>query len=155
MSLKTLFAKIGDFFEGLFSSAKKVWNKLSPELQNAFLQGSGIISIINDNVDKAPDEVLALINKKFPGITKEKLHEGLKKVTHALNIATSLNNESLETTIFNIQYYLDKTQGEKWAGISSLASKVFAFFMAPKETKWSVFEALMEYVYHSFIKKGT
>lgn len=152
MSLKTLFAKIGDFFEGLFSSAKKVWNKLSPELQNAFLQGSGIISIINSNIDKVPDEVLAIISKKFPGLTREKLHEGLKKVADALNIGSSLNDESLETTITNIQQYLDKTQGEKWAGVSSLASKVIAFFLAPKGTKWSVFESLMEYVYHSFVK---
>ena len=153
MSLQTFLSKIGDFFSGLFNSAKKTWAKLSPEVQNAMLHGSGIIDIINNNVDKVPSFVIALIQSKYPDITTDKIHAGLKGIADALHIAEGVNDGDLEALISNIQKYLASLNGKIWANISGTLAKAIAAFLAPPETKFAAISSLMEFVYQTFIKK--
>lgn len=150
--LGKLLAKIGAFFSGLFDAADKAWNKLEPEVQEAMEKGSKILEIINDNVDKAPEFVIDAI-ERTTGVTKDKLSNGLKQVSDGLNIAKDIEDDSLETTVKNLQVYLESLQGGVWAGISSFSAKLLAFAFAPKGTKWATLEMLGEFVYQKIVKK--
>lgn len=147
-----LFEFFKKIFGGLFSAAQKTWNKISPELQKAMLHGSGIISIINTNVDASPDFIVELIQKKFPDLTKESIHESLLKATEGLAIAGSLNNPDLGTTIQLIQGYLSGLKGKVWANISQTLAKGIAAFLAPSGTKFAAISSLIEFVFQTFIK---
>ena len=151
--MKKLLAKIGQFFSGLFNGATKTWNKLEPQVKNAILHGSAIVEVINTNLDKAPDFVFDLIQKKFPDIDKEKLHTGLHQISGALGIAEDISSPDVLTLIQNLQIYLSGLKGKVWANISGTIAKALAAALAPPDTKFAAISALMEFVYHSFIKK--
>jgi len=153
MFLKKFFAAIGNFFEGLFNAAKRTWNKLSPELQKAMVNGSGVIEAINSNVDKAPSFVLDLIRKKYPDFDTVKLKAALGQLSKNLKIADDIEDPDLETTIRNLQTYLSGLQGQTWAIISNSLANIIAVAVAPKNTKVAAIIQLMEFVYQSFIKK--
>ncbi len=153
MFLDNFFKAIGHFFEGLFNAAQKTWNKLSPEIQQAMLHGSGIIATINDNVDKAPQFVFDLIQTKFPDLTKEKIEEVLKKGAEGLAIAEGINDTDVLTVIQRLQTYLSGLQGKTWARISQTLSLAIAAVLAPGATKFATFASLIEFVYQTFIKK--
>lgn len=152
MFLDKLFKAIGDFFSGLFKSAKKTWNKLSPEIQNAMLKGSGLVAIINDNVDKAPDFVIDIIKKKYPDFSIEKIKEAIKKGSEGLTIAGGINDNDLAVTIGNLQKYLSTLEGKTWAKISHTLGLGISAAIAPKETKMAALSSLLDYVYHDLIK---
>lgn len=150
--LGKFFAKIGDFFEGLFNAAAKTWNNLEPDIQEAMTKGSEVLALINKHVNDSPDFVIDLITKAT-GLDRGQLLAGLNKVSEALNVADAIEAETLEDTVKNLQKYLESVKGGTWAGITSLAAKVLAFFLAPAGTKWDTLETLMTYVYQTFIKK--
>lgn len=148
-----LLSKIGGFFKGIFDAAERAYNKLQPEVKKAMVQASGVLDILNKNVDKAPDFVIELIQKVYPELTREKMLEGLNKVSEGLNVVDAIEAETLEETIKNLQKHLEGLQGQTWAGVSSLAAKLLAVVFSPEGIKWATVETLMEFIYHRFIKK--
>lgn len=150
-----LFAAVGDFLRGIFNAAEKAWNKLDPEVQQAFTWGSKVLELINVNKEAAPDFLIELIQKHFPTLTKEKLFTGLNKVAEGLNVAQAIEADTLEETLLNLQKYFSTLKGATWAGVSALGAKLLAFAFAPAGTKWATFESLMEYVYQTYIKKDS
>lgn len=153
MFLDKLWQAIGSIFIGVFNSAKRAWKKQSTEVQDALLHGAGIVEAINTNLDKTPDFVITLLQGRFPKLTKESLHAGLAKVSAALKIGEDINNADLETLIKNLQEYLGGLEGHLWAAISHSIASIFAIVTAPPETKFAQISLLIEYIYHSIIKK--
>jgi len=158
---ENIFEKIGDFFEdiwdwakGLFNAAKKAWKHLEPQIQDALLKGSSIIALINSNLDKAPDEVFALIQNKFPDLSKEKLHEALNEVDKQFGTAATIADADLLTTIQNIQKFLGSLQGNVWQAISSAMAQLLSTVFAGDQTPFAKISMLMEYVYNDFVKGG-
>jgi len=149
-----LLEKIGNFFEGLFDAAESTWDDLQPEIQEAIVGGSRVLSIINQHVSKTPDEIIMLIQLAIPSLDREKLLAGLNKVAEGLNVIDAIEAESLEDTVANLAKYLESKQGGIWAGATALAAKVFAAFLAPSGTKWDIFESLMLFAYQTFVKKN-
>jgi hypothetical protein len=154
MFLDKFLAKIGDFFSGLFNAARRTWKKLSPDVQNAMIHASGVIDIINNNVDKVPDFVVEIIQKKFPDLDLEKLKVGLHAVGTELNLLEGVNDPDLLTLIEKLQKHLESKQGKAWALISSSMSQILAVILAPAETKVAAIISLIEFVYQHFIKKS-
>lgn len=156
MSLQSFLSKIGLFFTGLFNAAARTWAKVSPEIQDALKHGSGVLAIINQNVEEAPEAVIYLIQEAFPKLDRPTLLAGLRGVAEGLNVADGIVDNDLEGTVERLQKYLAGLKSERaqfWAAISSLAAKLLALAFAPAGTKWATFEALMEFVYQRFIKK--
>lgn len=151
--LGKFFARIGDFFKSLFDAAEKTWDKLSPELKKAMEQGSGIIELINGHVDQAPDFVFDLIQKKYPELTRDKIHEVLTLAGRELNLIDEVTQPDLTQTIQALQKYLDQKQGKFWATASSLLAQLLAIVLAPSGTKFATVSSLMEFVYQKFVKK--
>lgn len=153
MFLDNLLKSIGHFFAGLFNAAQKVWNKLSPELQAAMSQGSGIVAILNDNIGKPGSELLALIKAAYPALNEEQLKAGLDHAISYLAIGQDAVDPDLGTTLENIAKHLDAAQGTHWAQASHDIYLILAKIFAPEGSKFSVFVQLAEFVYHNFIKK--
>lgn len=151
--LQKFFHSIGNFFESLFNAAKKTWNRLSPDVKNAMLKGSGVIELINRNVDKTPDFVLDLIKKQWPDFTMDQLKVALFNVNNALKIADDVEDPDLGVMIANLQNYLKGLKGATWAVVSNMLSNIIAIAIAPAGTKVAAIVQLMEYVYQSFVKK--
>lgn len=149
----SIFKKIGEFFKGLFNAAKKTWNRLSPEVQEALQHGSGIVAIINQNIDATPDFVLEAILKRFPELTEEKIKDGLTKVAEELKILQGVNDPDLPTLLKNLQVYLGSLSGKGWAVASHLIASAFAIITAPAGTKFAAITSLIEWVYQTFFYK--
>jgi hypothetical protein len=139
-------------FSDLFHSTEKAWQKLEPEVQNALIHGSGIIKILNDNIEKTPDEIFALIQQKYPDITKEKLEGALTKVNTDLGIAGSAVAPDLETSIQNLQKYLSSLKGKFWETASSILSQSLAIIFAPDETPFAKVVQFIEWVFRKKVK---
>ncbi len=139
-------------FTDLFNSVEKAWNKLDPKVQDAVIKGSGVISIINSNLQSTPDVVFDLIEKKYPDVTKENLTAALANVTDKLNVAQGIANPDLLTTIKNLQTYFSGFQGKFWEGTASTASQLLSIALAPDETPFAKVALFIEYVYREKIK---
>lgn len=150
--LKDFIAKIGEFFGHLFAGAEKTWKKLSPQVQDALLYGSGVIDTINKYTDETPLFVWDIIQKKFPKLDKDHLLKALKSASVELKIAQEVNDDDLETVIGNLQAYLASLEGTVWAKISEALAKGIAIFTAPPATKWAAIASMMEFVYQTFFK---
>lgn len=150
--MKKLLKKIGLVFKSLFSRTDKIWKGLTPEVQTAFLQGSEVLKIVNNNSDKSGNEILEIILTAYPDIELEKLKDGLLSVIKALNIETFLTAETLVKMLEVLSNYLKTKEKEVWAGLSALASKLIAYSLAGNLISWATLELLMEFVYHNFIK---
>lgn len=151
--LGRLLEKIGSFFKGLFDAAERAYNKLQPEVKKAMVQASEVLAILNKHVTESPDFVIEIIQKAFPELDREKLLEGLNKVSEGLNVVDAIEADTLEETIRNLQKHLEGLQNETWAGATSLAAKLLAIFLSPKGLKYAIVESLMELVYQKFVKK--
>lgn len=141
------------FFGDLFNSTEKAWRKLEPEVQAALIHGSGVIDIINKNLDQTPEFVWELIQKKFPDITKENLQVGLQKVNDDFKIAEGIDNPDLLTLIKNLQTYLASLKGQFWQKASSFISQTLAIVLAPNETEFAKIVSFIEFVYRTIINK--
>ncbi len=134
-------------FTDLFNSAEKAWHKLEPEVQAALIHGSGVVKVINENLDKTPDIVFSIIEKKFPDLTKANLESGLAKVNAAFGIAEGVDSPDLLTLIQNIQKYLSGLKGKFWENASSIISQTLAIALAPDETPFAKIVQFIEFVF--------
>jgi hypothetical protein len=139
-------------FTDLFNSVEKAWNKLDPQIQDALVKGSGVINIINTNLEATPDAVFELIEAKYPDVTKEKLTAALANVTDKLKVAEGIANPDLLTTIKNLQTYFSGFHGKFWEGTASTASQLLSIAMAPDETPFAKIASFIEFVYRKKIK---
>jgi hypothetical protein len=139
-------------FTDLFNSVEKAWNKLDPQVQDALIKGSGVINIINTNLQETPDVVFDLIQKKYPDVTKDKLTAALANVTDKLKVAGDIANPDLLTTIKNLQTYFSGFQGKFWEGTASTASQLLSIAIAPDETPFAKVASFIEFVYRKKIK---
>jgi hypothetical protein len=156
-----IFDKIGDFFENigewfgrLFRAAEKEWQHLEPDVQEALVTASGVVSIINQNLDKAPGFVFDVIQTKFPTLSKEKLQEGLTELDTQFGTIGSLGDTDLLTTIQNIQVFLSGIKGKVWEGISSNMAQIMAIVLAGDKTPFAKIVMFIEYAYREFVKGG-
>lgn len=158
MSIKSILSAIAHFpaaaveaISNLFNSASKAWHHLSPELQSAFTQGSGVIAVINNMINSPFGEVVTSITEKF-GLSEEQLQAGLQKVATGLNLGENLNNADLQTLIENLQGYFGEQHDKDWAKAASITSQVLADFLAPNGTPYSIIVSFIEIAYREVVK---
>lgn len=140
-------------FTDLFNSIAKAWKKLNPEVKDALVHGSGVISIINEHLQDTPEVVFDLIEKKFPKLTKEKLSGALTEVSDKLKVAQNTADPDLLTTIKNLQAYFSSLEGRFWEGAASTTSQLLSIALSPDDTPFAKITMFMEYVYRKKIKK--
>lgn len=149
----SIFNKIGDFFEKVWLAAKSAFKKLSPEQQESVMTGSGLIDVINDNLETVPDELRKKVYEKFP-VAKE-LEPIFYQVANlfGLNVST----ESADDFIDSVQAKLSSlktTNPQEWAIASHSYAAAISLLISPKGTKLSQVVSVLEMVYQKFFKKS-
>jgi hypothetical protein len=142
--------KIGHFFTGLFNAAKRAYNKLSPEQQDALVHGTGLISLINSMAESTAEQIRAAITLQFPNLDEAKLEAGLFQIANQFGLAPTNIDEAIEA----IKTKLAGLTGKFWAIASHNAASIFAVFAAPIGTKVAAIVSLIEYAYQKFHKKS-
>jgi hypothetical protein len=140
-------------FSDLFNSVAKAWKKLDPEVKDALVHGSGVISVINEHLQDTPDEVFNIIEQKFPNLSKEKLTGALSEVADKLKVAQNVGDPDLLTTIKNLQAYFSGLKGKFWEGAASTTSQLLSIALSPDDTPFAKVALFIEYVYRKKIKK--
>lgn len=146
-----LLAAIGGIFKHVFEGARKTFDQLTPEQQAALKHGSGVVALINSELNNTPAEVRAAILEQFPDLDIATLETGLFQVATSFNLAPKEHN--LEDIIAALQAYLSTLHGSIWEGITQGVASVLAVILAPAGTKFAAVGQLMEYVYQTFFKK--
>jgi hypothetical protein len=148
-----LLAAIGGFFIHLLSGAKTAFNELSPEQQQALINGVNISQIIKENYSKGETAVVELIATQT----------GLPNDVVAASILAIAKDAGINIT--SVQGYLDALADKVQAGITdngwnSLFSDIAAFgasWLSTGSLNWiSLSMGLIEFVYqHSVASKTT
>lgn len=140
-------------FTDLFNAAERAWDKLEPKVQDALIDGSGVVNVISQNLEASPEVVFDLIQEKFPNLSKEKLTNGLTKVSDGFKLAQDTAEPDLFTTIKNLQTYFSGLQGKFWESATSISAQVLSTVFSPDDTAFAKISSLIEYVYRKKIKK--
>lgn len=148
----SIFSKFFSWVGSLFNSMKKVWNKLSDFEKQISVKASGIIAIINANINESPQVLFLLIQTKFPEVTKDKLQSYLTKASGVLGIADSTANLSFEDAVKAFQTYLGKQSGNKWVAVTQGAVGALLSVLSPDATPINKITVILEYVYQNFVK---
>lgn len=151
--LKSFLGKVGSFFSSLFNAAQRTWNQLPSEVKTGILHGSGIVNILNDNIDKTPEEVVKLIETAYPDLTPTSLNSALANLMHGLNLEL-ITEDTLESIVEKLMDYLRPLEGKLWAAISNTVASILSVFLAPPETKVATITSLMEFAYQRYIKRN-
>lgn len=140
-------------FKSLFNSMEKEFNKLEPSVQVAIKDATGIIQIISDNPETAPDEVLDIINSIYPYYDNKELHAALTDALHDANLIAGILDTSLIKTIANLQKYLASLDGLKWSTVIKNVRDLLAIALDPGATTWEKVALFGQWVYLRWFKK--
>ena len=142
--------KIFQWIIGLFSAMKKAYNKLSVLERKLSLKASGIIAIINTNLNASPDTIIVLIQQKFPEVSTEMMSAFLTEAGEIANIFPSNTTLSLYEKITTLQKYLSET-GNTWVYRSQSLVKALITVMLPS-TPLEKVTIVLEYIYQKLVK---
>src|SRR5690349_8342612 len=112
------FAKIGIWHPTIEEAIEELYNNLDKDVKVAVKEASSWIAIINTNLDKAPDFVFDLIQKKFPNVTKEHITDSLNKVNAAIMKVDDVASDDFGTSLGKLQTYLGQHKGNTWITIT-------------------------------------
>jgi hypothetical protein len=149
--MSTIFSKIGHFFIGVFDAMRKAYAHLTIEQRAALQDGTGLVELINANLEKTPKQIRQLIAEKFPTLSSEKLELALFDIAQSFNLTKA---DSIEDIIASIQAWLNGLEGQSWAYVSHALASAFSILFAPPETKLKTIVSLIEWVFQKFIKKA-
>lgn len=144
--MKEFFKKIGTFFSSLFNAAERTWNKIPSETRQAIVDGSGVISFINEHIDDSVEDLTKALQAQYPTLSTE----NMEKVAAAWNLP--FDEGDLVSIVGAIQAHLKPLEGKIWAGVSDGLARVIAGLTSPEGTKYAVISSLMEFAYQKFIK---
>lgn len=148
----SIFTKIGDWIANLFNAMKHYWNKLETTEQDISIKASGIIAILNANLDKTPEVILKLVQAKFPEVTAELLHEYLAKGASVLKIADGIAALSFEDAIKAYQTYLSTHTGNGWVATTQSAVSALLTVLLPETTPLQKITTILQFIYEHFVK---
>ena len=143
-----LLAAIGGFFSHLLSGAKTAYDELSPEQQQALINGVNISQILKESYSEGETAVVNLIVTQT-GLPADVVTQGILAIAKDAGI-----------NVTSVQGYLDALADRVQAGITdngwnSLFSDVAAFgasWLSTGSLNWaSLAMGLIEFTYQHFI----
>lgn len=145
--------KLGDAIGRIFSTIEKEWHELEPDLKNALQSASGIVAVINENLQATPQFLLELIHHELPNLDIEKAKAAIAEVAKTVKDIEVLPDEDITVTLDNLQKYFNSLQGEKWAITASQFAQQLALLLAPEGTPFGKILVFLEFVYRRFYSK--
>lgn len=140
------------FIKSLFDNSQKLWDKISPQVQEIIKDSSGVVELIKKMQGHSPQFVLDKITERFPFFTPDKLNEILSKTTQALNIANDVQNPDVLTMIAAIDKRITTSDPSAFEGILHSIASFIALFATPQDTTFGVITGVLKYVYKNFIE---
>jgi len=131
---------------------ERKWHDLEQDVKNALVQGSGIVQVINENLQATPQFILDLIKNKFPNIDIEKVKEIIQEVALDVKGAESIPGEDIHTTLENLQKYFAALGDKEWQMQASVIAQKLAALFAPGNTPYAIIVMFIEYAYQIFNK---
>lgn len=136
------------WFECLFDEAEKLYNSLSADEQAAAVWGKGIITIIAQDLNALPPDVIALIQKAFPTLDLSVVQGFLDELLTTLDVANFPT--SLEAAIEDVQAYLKQHTGGILEAILNGAATILSVLFSP-ETLVAKFINIATYVEQAIV----
>lgn len=152
-SKENFIERFGDWITGLFHSSEKTYNSLLEEEKKAGVWASGIIALLNANLNVLPGEVIALLQLKFPDLPLDVVHGFLDNLRIKLDNFQSEIPLTLEDAIFWGQKFLSSHvhDNSAWVIISTTATNLLAVMFSP-ETSVQKFIEVGLYIYHMIVR---
>src|SRR5689334_8678146 len=145
------FAKIGIWHPKIEDGIEDLYNKLHDTEKQAVQNASGWIAIINSNLQATPDFVFDLIQKKFPGASKESITGALNKLNAEILKVDANTPDDFGTALSKLQDFLGKYQGNAWIAITRAVVAVLSDVLMNGTTPIQKIETVLEFVYRTFI----
>jgi len=141
----------------ILRAARKVYEKMAAIEQSAIVNMSGVLAIINANLDQSGIDITAKIKEQYPDIDLDGLKQALCEVASQLQ-RTTFNYSALrpedrkvENVVANIAYYLKKFSGDAWIAETKKLVTLLAKFYSP-ETPIQKFFDVLEFVYQDIVR---
>lgn len=150
---ESLLQRFGDWISGIFSSADDVYNKLTDDEKRAAVWGSGLIHVVEQNIDAAPDAVKIAIQTAFPDLSIDVVQGFLDELRNRVDTLNSETPLTLEDAITWAQNYLKNYQGTGTTLdiIRSTAAQILQTLLSPT-TPIQKFISIGLMVFHLIVK---
>lgn len=151
--LSIVLTKLGIFMKPIIKNGEDIYDMLSEDEKKAAQWSSGLIAIVNNNIDQTPQVVIDLIKLKFPDLSLDVVHGFLDTLLNKISNVQTEVPLTLEDAIAGIQKFLKQHENDKgvWGVISKASVTILTLLFSPG-TEAQKIEAALEYIYHLIIK---
>jgi len=153
-SKESFIERFGDWIEGIFHKSEDIYNTLEETAKKAAVWGSGLIAVVNTQLNALPTMVIDLIKQKFPDLSIDVVHGFLDILRTKIDNAASQIPLTLEDAIAWLQNFLanhKSTSDSIWGVISATAGQILATLFSP-ETAIEKFLSIGLWIYHLIVK---
>lgn len=150
---ESFIERFGDWITGIFHHSETLYDTLTAEEKKAGVWASGLIAIINANLNAVPAVVITIIQQKFPDLSVDVIHGFLDEVRNKIDNLGSAIPLTLEDAIVWAQQFLGQHEGDHsaWAVITTTAVNLLATLFSPT-TVVEKFINVGLYIYHLIVK---
>lgn len=147
-----MLSKFGFFMKPIIKNGEDIYDLLTEDEKKAAQWSSGLIAIVNNNIDQTPDVIIKLVQTKFPDLSLDVVHGFIHTL---LNKISNIQGEvplTLEDAVAKLQTFLKQHENDSnvWGIISKASVTILTLLFSPG-TEAQKIEAALEYVYHLII----
>lgn len=148
------FHRIGIWHPKFEETIEDIYGKLQTGEQEAIKQASGIIAIVNANLQLVPEQVWDIIQTKFPDVTEEHVTELINKLNATIAAVDDYISEDYGTALIKLQAYLAQyvNTHNVWAAITRSVVEILADIKLNGKLNIQTITTVLEFVYQTFIK---
>jgi len=148
--LGRLLASIGSFVTGLLNGAKKGFQAMPADQQQAVIQGVNISQILKENYAKGEAAVVQLVSDKV-GVSSEIANAAILAIASASGIKTGKIQDYLDSIANKVQAGVTDNE---WNSLWQTAAQFGASYLTSGKLDWvSLSLGIVEFAYQHFIKK--
>lgn len=149
MNLKALVALIGAFFETLFRTTQKAFNKLPKEQQDAIIQGVNLSQLIKENYDRGEAYLVKKVSLELK--ISEDVARGL--ILHVLNsVGINVTDIKIGLPAF-VNRMQNTTTDDGHNSLFEAIAKIGASWLATGALNWVTLGlGVVEYAYQRYVK---
>jgi hypothetical protein len=151
--LASVIQQLGSWFGIVIDKGEQLYEELSDEEKQAAQWGSGVLAVVNQDLNAIPADVIKVIEQKFPELDLDTLHGFIDELRNKVDTVQSQIPLTLEDAIAWLQGHLKKYEGDNTTlGIITKGlANILALIFVPGTAAQKIGGAL-EYIYHLIIK---
>lgn len=146
-----LLKKIFAWVDGLFANMKNLYNKLTDAEQKLSVFASSFFAIVNANIEATPENIIKLLQIKFPNFTKQQLTDYVNGLTNKMRISNSYAAKTLEQNLALLQKHLSNFMGNGWKAETLNGVNLLISILLPG-TPLEKITTILEYIYQKRVK---